>query len=73
MRQKSLRLNAISATLLAGQDKNYEPLLELSTYSHYPQRERKKGTKKERETTTTLFLSNRTFLTGGKEDISNGA
>jgi len=51
----------------------------LSTYPQYPhsetvllrkQRERKKGPKKERETTATIFNQKVTFLSGRKGDIS---
>ena len=73
MSRKTLRLNAMRATISDQEELGYAPFLGLSTYSHNPQRERKKGAKKERETATTLFLSNRTFLSGEEEDISIGA
>jgi hypothetical protein len=63
-RRNSLRLNAITATIAARHDSDsgqFCPPLKrrrvgkLSTYSHYPQRERKKEPKKERETAATIL------------------
>ena len=53
--EKTLRLNAISAAILDGDDSNYAP---FSTYPHIhrnSQRERKKVAKKERETTAAIL------------------
>src|SRR3989338_4307001 len=47
---KFSRLNAIRAMIAGRHDSDYDRFCELSTYSHYPQRERKKEAKKERET-----------------------
>jgi hypothetical protein len=47
--QNFSRLNAINGEIAARDDSDYDSLLELSTYSQNPQRERKKEAKKERE------------------------
>jgi hypothetical protein len=56
-RQKSgifSRLNSISAAIVNPDESTYDPIFELSTYSHYPQRERKKVAKEERENTAAI-------------------
>ena len=70
MRPKSLHLNAMGGRILNQDELGYTPFIGLSTYSQSPQRERKKGAKKERETTAAIFNQKGTFLSCAKEDIS---
>ena len=73
MRRKSLRLNLMRAPILDPDELEYVPFLGLSTYPQNPQRERKKGAKKEREmaaATAAVFNQKRTFLYCTKGDIS---
>ena len=54
--EKTLRLNAISVVIANPDGPNHAPIFEFSTYSHNPQRERKKVAKKERENTAAISL-----------------
>lgn len=56
MDEKTTRLNAPGREISDVNDIGYGPVLSLSTYSQYSQRERKKGAKKERERTAAILF-----------------
>jgi hypothetical protein len=72
MRQKSLRLNAARAPILDRDELDYDPVF-ACPHIHTIHKEKEKGSQKERERLLLFLNKKRTFLSGGKEDISIGA